>query len=113
VAKASILISEADPDVRRLLIVLMERLGHEAVVLDASVEVPPRADVLLLEPASPRCVAAARAARLLFPELPVVAMGALPPGAEFLHDGPLALIEKPFTVDVLEAAVAIFTPSPV
>jgi hypothetical protein len=113
VAQASILICEADPDVRRLLIVLMERLGHTAVVLDPSVEVPPRGDVLLVEPSSPRCVDAARAARLLFPELPVVAMGALPPGAEFLTLGPLVLLEKPFAVDALAAAVATFTPSPV
>jgi CheY-like chemotaxis protein len=113
VATASILICEADPDVRRLLLVLMERLGHVAVVLDSSVEVPPRGDVLLLEPASSRCLAAARTARLLFPKLPIIAMGALPEEAGFLADGPLALIEKPFTVDALAAAVAVFAPSPV
>jgi len=47
---AKILVSEADPDVRRLLIVLVQRLGHEAVVIDPHVEVPPRADLLLAEP---------------------------------------------------------------
>jgi hypothetical protein len=47
---AKILVSEADPDVRRLLIVLVRRLGHEAVVIDPDVEVPPRADLLLAEP---------------------------------------------------------------
>jgi len=31
---ATILVSETDPDVRRLLVVLIERLGHEALVLD-------------------------------------------------------------------------------
>jgi hypothetical protein len=113
VAAASILICEADPDVRRLLIVLMARLGHTAVVLDQSVEVPPRGDVLLLEPSSPRCVEAARKARLLYPELPVVAMGVLPEDAGFLSAGPLALIEKPFTAEALEAAVALFASSPV
>ena len=110
---ASILICEVDPDVRRLLIVLVERLGHAAVVLDSSVEVAPRGSVLLLEPSSPTCVAAARAARMLFPELPIIAMGALPESAAFLADGPLVLLEKPFTVDGLAAAVAGFAPSPV
>ena len=47
---AKILVSEADPDVRRLLIVLVRRLGHEAVVIDPDVAVPPRADLLLAEP---------------------------------------------------------------
>ncbi len=112
-ALASILICEADPDVRRLLLVLMERRGHTAVVLDKDAEVPPRADVLLLEPSSPRCVEAARTARRLSPELPIVAMGALPDSAAFLEDGPLVLIEKPFTVDALAAAVETFTAYPV
>jgi hypothetical protein len=57
---AKILISEADPDVRRLLIVLVRRLGHEAVVIDPDVAVPPRADLLLAEPGTH------------VPELPVV-----------------------------------------
>jgi hypothetical protein len=61
---AKILISEADPDVRRLLIVLVRRLGHEAVVIDPEVAVPPRGDLLLAEPG--------RFARTHVPELPVV-----------------------------------------
>ena len=112
-ARASILVSEADPDVRRLLLVLMERLGHEALLLDRHVEVPPRGDLLLLEPASPWCVEQARRVRLLFPELPIVCMGALPDGVGFLREGTVAFLEKPFTVDALEAAVAALVPSPV
>jgi CheY-like chemotaxis protein len=57
---AKILVSEADPDVRRLLIVLVRRLGHEAVVIDPGVAVPPRADLVLAEPGPD------------VPELPVV-----------------------------------------
>jgi CheY-like chemotaxis protein len=45
---ASILVSEADPDVRRLLVLVIERLGHEAIVLDRDAEVPPRTDLVLL-----------------------------------------------------------------
>jgi hypothetical protein len=50
---ASILVSEADPGVRRLPIVLMNRLGHEAIALDRHVEVPLRADLLSFEPSFP------------------------------------------------------------
>lgn len=35
---ASILPSEADPDVRRLLVVFLDRLGHEAIVLGGGVD---------------------------------------------------------------------------
>ena len=110
---ASILVSEADPDVRRLLIVLMERLGHEAIALDRHVEVPPRGDLLLLEPATPWCVEQARRVRMFFPEIPIVCMGQYPEGADFLESGIVALLEKPFTVEALETAVAALTPSPV
>ena len=63
-AMAKILVSEADPDVRRLLIMLVRRLGHEAVVIDPDVAVPPRADLLLLDPG--------RFMRTHVPDLPVI-----------------------------------------
>jgi DNA-binding NtrC family response regulator len=113
VATASILISEADPDVRRLLTVLMERLGYEAVALDRHVEVPPRADLLLVEPLAPWCVEQAKLARMFFPELPIVCMGQIPDGTEFPGHGVVALLEKPFTVQALETAVSALAPSPV
>jgi len=110
---ASILICEADPDVRRLLVVLMERLGHEAIVLEPDAEVPPHADVLLLEPAARRCVDQAWQVRLFLPQLPIVCMGPPPDGPAFLEAGPVAFLEKPFTVEALAAAVTLFAPSPV
>ena len=110
---ASILICEADPDVRRLLTVLMERLGHEAITLDRHVEAPPRGDLLLLEPLAPWCVEQARLVRMFFPEIPIVCMGQIPDGTGFLDSGVVALLEKPFTVDALETAVTALTPSPV
>ena len=112
-ALASILICEADPDVRRLLTVLMERLGHEAVTLDRHVEAPPRGDLLLLEPQAPWCVEQARLVRGAFPEIPIVCMGQIPGGTGFLDSGVVALLEKPFTVNALETAVSALTPSPV
>jgi len=104
---ASILVSEADPDVRQLLIVLMERRGSSAIALDRNVEIPPRGDLLLLEPATGWCVEQARLARLFFPELPIICMGLRPEGADFLRDGTVVYLEKPFTVEALEAAVAV------
>jgi CheY-like chemotaxis protein len=103
---ASILVSEADPDVRRLLVLVIERLGHDAIVLDCDGEVPPRADLLLLEPSSRACIEQARRARERSPELPIVAMSALPPEAAFLRCGPLEYLEKPFTIDGLVAALS-------
>ena len=103
---ASVLVSEADPDVRRLLVLVIERLGHEAIVLDGNVEVPPRASLLLLEPTSPACIDQARRVRERWPELPVVAMSALPAEAAFLTSGPLEYLEKPFTIDGLLAKLA-------
>lgn len=104
-AMARILVSEADPDVRRLLVVLIERLGHEAIVLDADVVVPPRADLMLVEPQSDMCLDHARLVRAYFPDLPVLALNALTDAGGFLERGPFGYLQKPFTVDVMRATV--------
>jgi len=75
---AKVLVSEADPDVRRLLVLLLERLGHDAVVLDPDVAVPPRADLLLVGPESAACREQGRRIRAYGPALPVLAWPALP-----------------------------------
>jgi DNA-binding NtrC family response regulator len=105
VPAATILISELDPDVQRLLIVLVSRLGHEPVVLDSDVSSPPRADLLLLEPSSARCLEHARLVRAYFPDVPVVCMGALPDEGAFLRAGPLDFLPKPFTVEQMRAVI--------
>jgi hypothetical protein len=102
---ATILLSEVDPDVRRLLVVLIERLGHEALVLDPDVEVPPSADLLLVEPESAIGLEHARLVRAYFPNLPVLCMNALPEAGSFLTRGPLGYLQKPFTVDVMRKTV--------
>jgi CheY-like chemotaxis protein len=102
---AKILVSEADPDVRRLLVLLLERLGHEAVVLEADVAVPACADHLLVEPESPACLEQARRVRAYFPDLPVLALNALPAEGDFLTRGPLAYLQKPFTVETMRTTV--------
>jgi len=102
---ASILLSEADPDVRRLLVVLLERLGHEAIVLGGGPEMPPPADLLLLEPASPEHLEQALLARELDPALPIVCVSVLPAEARYLALGPLAYLAQPFTFEELHATI--------
>ena len=105
-ATAKILVSEADSDVERLLVVLIERLGHEALVLEPDVLVPPHADLLLVDPESSVCLEHARLVRAYFPDLPVLCMNALPEAGGFLtRGGPLGYLPKPFTVDVMRATV--------
>jgi CheY-like chemotaxis protein len=102
---ASVLVSEADPDLRRLLVLLVERLGHHAIELGDGMAVPPRADLMLLEPGSPSSIEQARAARADSPALPVISLNLVPDGSEFLFDGPLEYLPKPFTVEQLRTAL--------
>lgn len=104
-ATASVLISEVEPDVRRLLVLLVERRGHAAIALDANVVVPPRADVMLVDPVAPASVGHARLARALFPELPLVCLNPLPKAAAFLVCGPTYFLPKPFAPEQLDAAL--------
>jgi CheY-like chemotaxis protein len=101
VAVASILVSEVDPDVRRLLVVLIERLGHDAAVLRDDVVVPPRSDLLLVEPSSPVGLEHLRLVRAFFPEQPVVCLNPLPDGAGALGRGPTWFLPKPFSLEQL------------
>ena len=102
---ASVLVCEADPDVRRLLAVLVGRMGHTAIVLGPDVAAPPRADLMLLEPESPACLEHARAVRTALPDLPVISLNLVPEGGDFLFEGPLEYLQKPFTVEQLRAVV--------
>jgi CheY-like chemotaxis protein len=102
---ATILVSEVDPDVRRLLVVLIEHLGHEAVVLDPDVMVPPRADLLLVEPESAIGLEHARLVRTYSPDLPVLCLNALPDAGSFLTRGPVGYLQKPFTVDAMRTTL--------
>jgi DNA-binding response OmpR family regulator len=101
---ARVLLSESDPDVRRLLVLLLERLGHEAFPLVQPTE-PPPGDLMLLEPAWPAGLAHARAARAQQPELPIVCVSILPEEASFLELGPLEYLMKPFALTELREAV--------
>jgi DNA-binding response OmpR family regulator len=101
---ARILLSESDPDVRRLVALLLQRLGHDVVVLHGS-EPSARGDLLLLEPASEPAVRQARRLRATHPELPIVCVSILPEDARWLELGPLTYLQKPFALDELRGAV--------
>jgi len=101
---ARVLLSESDPDVRRLLELLLERLGHEVVTL-AGPTAPPEADLMLLEPASSAGLDHARLARTHQPELPIICVSVLPEDADFLELGPLEYLAKPFALVELRSAV--------
>jgi len=103
---ASILVSEADPGVRKLLVTAIERSGHTAIVLDRHGEIPPRADLLVFEPSSDWCMRQARLARLFFPGIALVCLGSAIDAGEFLSGGAVGYLEQPFTVDDLEFTIA-------
>lgn len=102
-ASSKVLISEVEPGVRRLLVLLVERAGHEAEVLRADVVVPPRADLMLVEPLSRTGIEHLRLVRAFFPETPIVCLNRLPADAGFLGRRPLLFLPKPFTPDALES----------
>jgi DNA-binding NtrC family response regulator len=103
---ASILVSEVEPDVRRLLTTLVRRLGHEAVVLGPDVVVPPRADLLLVDPIAPLAAEHLRSVRAFAPDLPVLCMNPLPRAVEPVGRGPVFFLPKPFAPEALAAMLA-------
>ncbi|MCU1347011.1 MAG: hypothetical protein JWO56_41 [Acidobacteria bacterium] len=104
---ASILLLEGDPDVRRLLLILLADLGHTAAALERDQDVPAGADLLLLDPTSRIHLEQARLAREQNAALPVVCMSFLQEEGRFLTTGgPFVHLLKPFTADELGAAIA-------
>jgi CheY-like chemotaxis protein len=101
---ASILVLEGDPDVRRLLLIVLAQLDHTATALDGHDDVPEGADLLLLDPVPPKHVERARRIRAEAPGLPVICMSFLAKDAS-LGDGPLFHLQKPFTTEELGAAI--------
>ncbi|MHB8468227.1 MAG: hypothetical protein ACYDCH_00495 [Gaiellaceae bacterium] len=103
---ARILVCEADADVRRLLVILLSRLGHEPVVVDPGDGDLPAGDLAIVEPAAPACLDLVRLARTRDPGLPVLCVSVLPQESDFRLLGRFAYLTKPFAVHELRDAVA-------
>jgi DNA-binding NarL/FixJ family response regulator len=88
-------------DVRLLIEHALGRLGHEILAPEAD----DGADVLVLEPASPEDLAAARRLRARRPELRIVCVSIAPPFAEARALRPDAYLVKPFSVAGLRSTV--------
>ncbi|MES1247592.1 MAG: hypothetical protein ABUS54_07965 [Actinomycetota bacterium] len=96
--KKRVLVCEPDPDVRQLLSLTLERLGHEAVSQGD-------VDVVLMEPA---CDLAQRALRRLRrPGLPVVCLSIHPREAGYEPPETVAYLMKPIKKDRLAAALTL------
>jgi hypothetical protein len=105
---ARILISESHEDVRRLLVRMLSRLGHEPIVV--TVPAPGQllsADVLVVEPAAPIGAVLAQAAGLVNPSLPLICASVAAPPSELAELGVVfaASLAKPFTAEELHAAI--------
>jgi DNA-binding response OmpR family regulator len=110
---ARILICEPHAEVRGLLAHVVTRLGHEPVVPADDSQPGFEAgavDVLVIEPADPRALAAAQILRLQREDVPIVCASIHPPSSHTLRLEPVAYIVKPFALgeleDALHAAVA-------
>lgn len=85
----------------------MERLGHVPVAhARDGAERPPDADVLLLEPALTGGLELARALRERRPDAEIVVCSIYPPSEDILALRPAAHLEKPFTREALDHALA-------
>jgi DNA-binding response OmpR family regulator len=105
---ARILISEPHSEVRSLLAHIVTRLGHDPIfpTHDADVLFDAGAvDVLVIEPADPRALAAAQILRLQRDDVPIVCASIHPPSSHTLRMKPVAYIVKPFALAELEDAL--------
>jgi CheY-like chemotaxis protein len=102
------MISDPDPEVRRMLVRIVARLGYEPMVVD-DFPTPAKlrsADVLLVEPTSPDRIALTRTARAANPTLAIISEGAATIPTEIdRDDGPVAHLAKPFTIEQLDGAL--------
>jgi CheY-like chemotaxis protein len=104
---ARILLCEPHPEVRTLLAHVVTRLGHEPVFADDELGHGDAAaiDVMVIEPADPRALAAAQILRLEREEAPIVCASIYPPTAHSRRLEPVAYLVKPFALAELERAL--------
>jgi len=107
---ARILISEPHADVRRLLVRIVARLGHEPLApLAPSPEQLRGADLFLIEPSAPIGAVLAQAAHLIDPAMPLVCVSVEPPPQDLLDLGIefAASLLKPFTLEELHDTIEL------
>lgn len=98
-----VLILEPEAEVRDLAGRVARRLGHESVT-DAGTE---PVDVVLVEPESPRALAAARDVHERFPDVPVICASIASPSHDVRSElAPHRYLLKPFAVTELERALS-------
>jgi hypothetical protein len=99
VSRKRIHVAEPDPDVRALLELTLERLGHETVAAtDDDV------DAVVMEPGCPLArTLLARFARL---RTPIVCVSIYPPEAGLAPPGTIAYLMKPLRMSRLDSALA-------
>jgi CheY-like chemotaxis protein len=105
---AKVLIGEPHPEVRELLVRVVEGMGLEPITDDAAGG--DEVDLLVIEPGSEAAIRLAQRLRAERPELPVVCVSIYPPSLETELLSPAAYLVKPFSVaelqDVLRKVVA-------
>ena len=109
VPMAKILIIENNEDLERLYAAVVRGLGHEPAFLTPAT-VTETVDLVLVEPASAECLAAAVELRTGHPGLPIVCASLYERTAAIDLLEPIAYLVKPFTLvqltDALDAGVA-------
>ena len=99
-----ILVVEPHRDIRSLLEIVIARLGHEAVVHDATEELVADVDAAVIDPGQPGALVIAQ--RLSARCVPTVLTSIFPPDRDALDLGPVAYLVKPFPLYALEDALA-------
>lgn len=108
-----ILIGDPTPEIRALLGLVAERLGHEASFADDAASADVEVDAALIEPADGALLELAVALRSRRPELPIVFVSIAPPSAETRALYPIRHLLKPFVISELGSAIeAAFVPVP-
>jgi DNA-binding response OmpR family regulator len=97
---ARILILENHPDVRDLIVHVVERVGHEPVLSETE-----DVDAVLLEPASRSLFEIAHRIRAQRPATPVVCVSIGPPSAASTSLDPALHVLKPFSLAELKQAL--------
>jgi CheY-like chemotaxis protein len=100
---SQILVLEPDPEIRTLYERAIARLGHHAAFADGEGSALQDADVVIVEPGSPRDLDLAQTLRAERPTLPIVCASIYPANGFGLD--PVVFLEKPFRLSALEHAI--------